>query len=105
MPFINALQVDHLVLECARRSPTELECFKDISPKIGIGIGVIDIKDNGIESPEQIAATIERVVKILGSPQRIHYVHPDCGFWMLQRSVADRKMAALVQGRDLYLGR
>jgi len=35
----------------------------------------------------------------------VKWIHPDCGFWMLKRSVADRKMAALVQGRDLYLGR
>jgi 5-methyltetrahydropteroyltriglutamate--homocysteine methyltransferase len=32
-------------------------------------------------------------------------VHPDCGFWMLKRSIADRKIAALAKGRDLYLGR
>ena len=35
---------------------------------------------------------------------RVKFVHPDCGFWMLKRSVADRKIAALAQGRDLYLG-
>jgi 5-methyltetrahydropteroyltriglutamate--homocysteine methyltransferase len=29
-------------------------------------------------------------------------VHPDYGFWMLLRSVADRKLRALVEGRDLY---
>ena len=27
-----------------------------------------------------------------------------CGFWMLKRSVVDRKIAALVAGRNLYLG-
>jgi 5-methyltetrahydropteroyltriglutamate--homocysteine methyltransferase len=31
-------------------------------------------------------------------------VHPDCGFWMVLRSVADRKMRALVEGRNLYYG-
>ena len=36
---------------------------------------------------------------------RIRWVHPDCGFWMLKRSIADRKVEALVKGRDLYLGR
>jgi 5-methyltetrahydropteroyltriglutamate--homocysteine methyltransferase len=35
----------------------------------------------------------------------LRYVHPDCGFWMLQRSVVDRKIRALVQGRDLFEGR
>jgi 5-methyltetrahydropteroyltriglutamate--homocysteine methyltransferase len=38
-------------------------------------------------------------------PGRITWVHPDCGFWMNKRSIADRKMEALVKGRDLYLGR
>jgi hypothetical protein len=38
-------------------------------------------------------------------PDRIKWVHPDCGFWMNKRSIADRKMEALVKGRDLYLGR
>ena len=38
-------------------------------------------------------------------PDRIRFIHPDCGFWMLKRSIADRKIAALAEGRDLYLGR
>ncbi len=104
LSFVNALQADHLVLECARRSREEIECLRDIRPEIGIGIGVIDIKDNEVESPETVAASIDTVAKILGGAERIHYVHPDCGFWMLKRSVADRKMRALVEGRDLFLG-
>jgi 5-methyltetrahydropteroyltriglutamate--homocysteine methyltransferase len=35
---------------------------------------------------------------------RVRWVHPDCGFWMLKRSIADRKVEALVAGRDKYLG-
>jgi len=35
---------------------------------------------------------------------RLGWVHPDCGFWMLKRSIADRKITNLVKGRDLYLG-
>jgi 5-methyltetrahydropteroyltriglutamate--homocysteine methyltransferase len=33
---------------------------------------------------------------------RVKYVHPDCGFWMLKRGIADGKIRALVRGRDLY---
>ena len=33
------------------------------------------------------------------------YIHPDCGFWMLKRSIADAKIRALAQGRDLFEGR
>jgi 5-methyltetrahydropteroyltriglutamate--homocysteine methyltransferase len=35
----------------------------------------------------------------------VRYVHPDCGFWMLKRSIVDRKIATLAKGRDLYLRR
>ena len=36
---------------------------------------------------------------------RVRYVHPDCGFWMLKRGIADGKIRALARGRDLYEGR
>lgn len=103
MPFLNNLHVDHLVLEFARRGYDELELFKDLRPDIALGIGVIDIKDNEVESADEVARRIELSVRTLGA-ERIRWVHPDCGFWMLPRSVSDRKMAALVRGRDLFGG-
>lgn len=103
LPFFNALECDHLVLEFARRGYDELAVFRDLKPSIALGVGVVDIKDNEVESPHEIARRIENAVKVLG-PERVKWVHPDCGFWMLSRSVADRKMRALVEGRDLYLG-
>src|SRR5271156_6412382 len=104
IPFLNSLKTDHLVLEFARRGYEELSAFNELDPKIGLGIGVIDIKDNEVESRELIASRIENIAKTIGV-ERLHYVHPDCGFWMLQRSVVDRKMRALVEGRDLFEGR
>ena len=104
MPFLNGLKVDHLVLEFARRGYDELEAFKDLDPKIGLGLGVVDIKDNLIESPDTIAQRLATAEKAIG-PGRVPFIHPDCGFWMLQRSVADGKMRSLVMGRDLYEGR
>jgi 5-methyltetrahydropteroyltriglutamate--homocysteine methyltransferase len=102
--FLNALRADHLVLELAHRPPSDLEALRDVDARIGIGVGAVDIKVNRVETPDEIAAAIERAEKALG-PGRVRYVHPDCGFWMVKRSVADRKMAALARGRDLYLGR
>jgi 5-methyltetrahydropteroyltriglutamate--homocysteine methyltransferase len=102
--FLNSLHADHLVLELAHRPPSDLDALKDVNARIGIGLGVVDIKVNHVETPEEIARAIERAEKTLG-PGRVRYVHPDCGFWMLKRSIADRKIAALVKGRDLYLGR
>jgi 5-methyltetrahydropteroyltriglutamate--homocysteine methyltransferase len=103
LPFFNALECDHLVLEFARRGYDELEVFRDLKSSIAVGLGVVDIKDNEVEPPEEIARRIEHGVKILG-PERVRWVHPDCGFWMLPRSVADHKMRVLVEGRNLYSG-
>lgn len=100
--FLNRLRADHLVLELAHRPASDLEALKDVDPRLGIGVGVVNIKVNRIETPDEIARAIERAEQTLG-PGRVRYVHPDCGFWMLKRSVADRKIAALAKGRDLYL--
>ena len=51
IPFLNSLRTDHLVLEFARRGYEELAVFNELDPKIRLGIGVIDIKDNEVESP------------------------------------------------------
>jgi 5-methyltetrahydropteroyltriglutamate--homocysteine methyltransferase len=102
--YLNALHVDHVVMECAHRPAEELAVFKDLRPEIGLGLGVVDIKRTEVETPEQIARALDRAERLLGEG-RIRYVHPDCGFWMLKRPIADAKITALVEGRDLYEGR
>ncbi len=102
--YMNRLHVDHMVLEFAFRGYEELQHFEALRPEIGIGLGVIDIKTTVVETPDQVAQRIEAAADIVGA-DRIKYVHPDCGFWMLKRSIADAKMRALVKGRDLFEGR
>ncbi len=104
MDYLNALHADHVVMECAHRPADELAVFRDLRPEIGLGLGVVDVKRTEVESAEEIARAIERAQKLLG-PGRVKYVHPDCGFWMLKRNMADGKIRALVQGRDLFEGR
>ncbi len=91
-------------METAHRPADELAVFKQLRPEIGFGLGVIDVKATEIESADAIARTIERAETVLGQG-RIRYIHPDCGFWMLKRNIADGKIRALVQGRNLYEGR
>jgi 5-methyltetrahydropteroyltriglutamate--homocysteine methyltransferase len=102
--YLNALAVDHVVMETAHRPPQELAVFKELRRDIGLGLGVVDIKKTEVESADGIARAIERAEALLGK-DRVRYVHPDCGFWMLKRNMADGKMRALVAGRDLYEGR
>ena len=101
--YLNALHVDHIVMENAHRPVEELAAFKELRAEIGMGLGVVDIKRTDIESADAIAKKLEHAASILGDG-RIKYIHPDCGFWMLPRNVADGKIRALVAGRDLFEG-
>ena len=104
MDYLNALHADHVVMECAHRPAEELAVFRDLRPEIGLGLGVVDVKRTEVESAEEIARSIERAEKTLGAG-RVKYIHPDCGLWMLKRNMADGKIRALAQGRDLFEGR
>ena len=103
MAYMNALHADHVVLEFAHRGYNELEFFKDLRPEIGIGLGVVDVKSTVVETPELIAKRLEHAAKILGE-SRVRYIHPDCGFWMLKRSIANAKIRAITLGRNLFEG-
>jgi len=102
--YLNSLHVDHVVMECAHRPAEELAVFRDLKPAIGMGLGVVDIKRTEIETAETVARAIEAAERTIGAG-RITYIHPDCGFWMLKRSIADGKIRALARGRDLFEGR
>ena len=101
--FLSQLNTDHLVLEIAHRPASDLEALREVAPRISLGIGVIDVKVNHIETADEVAARLEAAERALGE-DRVGWAHPDCGLWMLKRSVADRKLEALVEGRDKYLG-
>jgi 5-methyltetrahydropteroyltriglutamate--homocysteine methyltransferase len=103
LDYLNALKADHVVMETAHRPAEELAVFKGLRREIGFGLGVVDVKRTEIEKADDVARALERAEKTLGRG-RVKYVHPDCGFWMLPRNVADGKIRALVRGRDLYLG-
>ncbi len=101
--FLNSLHADHLILELAHRPLEDLEALKSVDEHIQLGIGVVDVKINQVETADQVARSIELAERTLGEG-RISWVHPDCGLWMLRRTVADRKLEALVLGRNRYLG-
>lgn len=102
--YLNALDVNHIVMENAHRPLDELTVFRDLRQEIGFGLGVVDIKSTVIESADHIARRIECAETAIG-PGRVKYIHPDCGFWMLKRTIADGKIRALAAGRDLFEGR
>lgn len=104
LEFFNRLECEQLVLETTRRPTEELELLRDVKSSIAFSLGVIDVKDLQVEDPAHVARRIEGLAQMVGV-DRMGAVCPDCGLAQLPRDVADRKLAALVSGRDLFLGR
>jgi 5-methyltetrahydropteroyltriglutamate--homocysteine methyltransferase len=68
-------------------------------PSKTVMVGVLDLHDRAIETPEQVAARIRAALDVL-PPERL-IVTPDCGMKYLPRAVAFGKLAALAAGAAL----
>lgn len=100
-----AFEVDDLVLEWANREMAELDVATDIvAAGRSLGAGVVDVKSYHVESADEVAVRIERVLAAGVPPERLTLV-PDCGFSQTARWATKPKLRALVEGRDLVLGR
>lgn len=100
-----AFDVDELVLEFANREMVELDVAHDVvAAGRDLGAGVVDVKSYHVESPDEVAERIERVLAA-GVPEDQLLLVPDCGFSQTARWATRPKLAALVAGRDLVLGR
>jgi len=100
-PALAASRIDQVSLECANsRVPIELLALlagKDLL------VGAIDVASNEAETPEQVAATIERALRFV--PAERLYPCTNCGMAPLDRTLADRKLKALAAGAALVRGR
>jgi 5-methyltetrahydropteroyltriglutamate--homocysteine methyltransferase len=68
-------------------------------PSKQIILGVIDLADMSVETPEQVAARIRRALPF--APANRIVVAPDCGMKYLPRAVAFGKIKAMVDGAAL----
>jgi len=99
MPGILDAHVQQITLEFARRGGEDLEIFRELPPRYELGIGVIDVKTQAVETPDLVA---ERIRKALGViPAERLFVLPDCGLLHLSRDVAFAKLSAMVEGTRL----
>jgi 5-methyltetrahydropteroyltriglutamate--homocysteine methyltransferase len=95
-----ASRIDQVSLECINsRVPAELMALlagKDVL------VGAIDVASNQVETPEEVAATIEDALRFV-PPERL-YPCTNCGMAPLDRTIATRKLAALSTGAALVRG-
>jgi 5-methyltetrahydropteroyltriglutamate--homocysteine methyltransferase len=74
--------------------------FRDLPYEPILGLGVLDIHHDFIESPELVRDRILYAVDVFGDPARIH-VCPDCGLRTRSWDVAFEKLQNMVEGTRL----
>jgi len=95
-PAILDANVDVVSLEFARRGDEDLQLFKEFNPSFSLGLGVVDVKIQDVESPGFVADRIRRALEVVPAEKLV--VNPDCGCVHLSRDVAFQKLCAMVDG-------
>jgi len=98
---LDACIVDEISIECAQ--PKLPASVLEALPSKRIHVGVLDLRDQNVESAETVAQRIESALTVL-TPERM-VVAPDCGMKYLPRGIAYEKMRNMVRGRNLVLGK
>jgi 5-methyltetrahydropteroyltriglutamate--homocysteine methyltransferase len=93
-PAIMDARVQAISMEFARRGEEDIQLFKTVP--FQVGIGVIDVKTNEVESAAFVADRIRRALEVIPVERLI--ITPDCGLVRLPRDVAFAKLVAMVEG-------
>jgi len=95
-PAVQEARIDQLALEFARRGDDELVLLDRYGWDRGLGLGVIDVRSEQVETADLVAARIRRGLRYV--PAERLSVNPDCGLRQLSGDAARAKLAALVAG-------
>jgi 5-methyltetrahydropteroyltriglutamate--homocysteine methyltransferase len=74
--------------------------FRDLPYRPALGLGVLDIHTDFVESPELVRDRTLHAVDVFGDPARIHVI-PDCGLRTRSWDVAYAKLEHMVAGVEL----
>jgi len=96
-PLLARSKIDQVSLECAN-SHVPLELLGLLKGK-DVMVGAIDVANDTVERPEQVAATIRSAMKFV-PPEKL-YPCTNCGMVPLAREVALGKLKALASGAAL----
>lgn len=96
-PVIDASPIQQVAIEC-RNSRVPLELLGLLKNKI-VQAGVIDVASDTVETVEDVAATIEAVMKFV--PKSNITATTNCGMAPMHRDIAEAKLVALGAGARL----
>jgi 5-methyltetrahydropteroyltriglutamate--homocysteine methyltransferase len=96
-PALAKSRIDQVSLECMH-SKVPIELLKLLKGK-DVLVGVIDVASDKVETPQEVAATIEKALQFV--PKQHLFPCTNCGMAPMDREVARRKLEALVAGAAL----
>ena len=99
LPDFLDLTVDEIHIEMANREFAEIDLLAPFAEKMDVAVGVIDVKNYYVETPEDVKERIERCLKYV--PAEKLSVAPDCGLSQTARWASRQKLVNLVKGAQL----
>ncbi len=101
-PAFLELRVDEVHLEMASREFAEIELIRSIARTMDVAVGIVDVKNYYVETPEDIAARVRTCLEFAPA-ERLSFA-PDCGLSQTARWAASRKLKAMVDGVKIVRG-
>ena len=95
-PAFLDLPVDEMHFEMASREFAELDLIKPVAERMDVAVGVIDVKNYYVETPEDVAARVHDCLRF--APAERLSLAPDCGLSQTARWASRSKLRALVGG-------
>ncbi|BDB97603.1 methionine synthase [Saccharolobus caldissimus] len=98
-PYLNEIKVDQINFALKIYDYKPLELLKKYGYDKEIGAGVIDVHSRRVETPEEVAKDINRVLSYF--PVEKVWINPDCGLKLLSRKIAYQKLLSMVEGTKI----
>ncbi len=95
-PAFLDFKCDEMHLEMASREFAEIDLIRDVSQRMDVAVGIVDVKSYYIETPRDIVDRVKLCLQF-APPERL-VLAPDCGLSQTARWAAKQKLANLVEG-------
>ena len=97
--FLPEFEQAHIQQVSVETAQPKLDCRQLAALSKTIILGVLDLSDSTVETPETVAGRIRKALPFAPADRIV--VAPDCGLKYLPREVAFAKMRAMVEGAEI----
>lgn len=103
--LLSDVEIGTLVLELCTPRAGEIDLLSTIPDDRRFGVGVINQKDQQVDSVEAVVARARHAIELFGAERVL--LNPDCGFAtfadnpIVTADIAEAKLAALARARDI----